>query len=100
MKNVGRKDDYILQELLNLAFRLDIRIRREALGDDEAPAKSGLVYLEGKPVLFLDRRLSASASVEVLVHELAPFPLDGVYVKPAIRELMEHRTSGGREHTE
>ncbi len=76
---------------MNLALRLNIQIRREVLGDEESPAKSGLIYLEGDPVLFLDRRLSASDAVEVLVHELAPFPLDGVYVKPAVRELLERR---------
>ncbi len=94
MKNEGRKDEHLLQELSNLALRLDIHIRREVLGDEETSAKSGLVYLEGEPVIFLDKRLSTSASVEVLVHELAPFPLDGVYLKPAVRELLERRRHG------
>lgn len=97
---MDRKDVFLLQELLNLVSRLNIRIRREMLGDEEAPAKSGLIYLKGEPVLFLDRRLSASAAVEVIVRELTPFPLEGVYIKPAVRELMERQAFGGRGHTE
>ena len=98
MKKWDRREDYLLQELLSLAFRLDIHIRKEALGDDEAPAKSGLAYVDGYPVIFLERSLPNTASVDVLVGALASFPLDGVYVKPAVRNLLENRKSQDHEY--
>ena len=80
------KYEHLLDELLKLAERLEIEVRREYLGDIEAPAQSGLVYLRGEPILFLDIRLAPREAVET-----ADFPLDDVYVKPAVRRLLEAR---------
>ncbi len=82
------KHEHLLGELLQLAAQLDIEVRREYLGDAEAPAESGLVRLKGKHILFLDRRLTPLEAVEVVVSVLAPFSLDHVYVKPAVRSLL------------
>jgi len=85
------KYEHLLDELLKLAERLEIEVRREYLGDIEAPAQSGLVHLRGKPILFLDIRLAPREAVETAASVLADFPLDDVYVKPAVRRLLEAR---------
>ena len=85
------KYEHLLDELLKLAERLEIEVRREYLGDIEAPAHSGLVHLRGKPILFLDIRLAPREAVETAASVLADFPLDDVYVKPAVRRLLEAR---------
>ena len=85
------KNEHLLDELLKLAQNLDIEIRREHLGDADAPAQSGLVRLMGVPILFLDSRLTPRDAVDVVARVLAPFPLDDVYVKPAVRHLLEER---------
>ena len=87
--------EHLLDELLKLAERLDVEVRREYLGDVEEPAQSGLVRLKGAPILFLDTRLTPREAVEVLARVLAPFPLDDVYVKPAVRRLLETRGEDG-----
>ncbi len=95
LKKKNEKSEFILAELVHLADQMDVQIRREALGDDEAPAESGLAHLDGRPVIFLDRRLEAVEAVGVLVRELAKFGMDDIYIKPAIRKLFEDIKEGG-----
>lgn len=85
------KYEHLLDELLKLAERFEIEVRREYLGDTEAPAQSGLVHLRGEPILFLDIRLSPREAVETAARVLADFPLDDVYMRPAVRRLLEDR---------
>ena len=83
------KHQIIMQELLELAFRLEIKVRRERLGDEDVPVQSGLAWVDHQPVLFLDSRLSAPEAVDILVRELAGFPLEDLYIKPGIRALLD-----------
>lgn len=95
MKKKKAIAEFILVELFHLADQLDVEVRREKLGDDEAPADSGLVVIEGRAVIFLDRSLDAAGSVAVMVRELSGFPMEDIYLKPAIRDLFEKQSSGG-----
>jgi hypothetical protein len=83
------KDLIILEELLEVAHRLDIRVRRERLGDDEVPVKSGLAWIDHQPVLFLDSKLTPSEATQILLKELAGFPIEEIYIKPGIRALLQ-----------
>ncbi|MGD8353241.1 MAG: hypothetical protein PVJ01_03670 [Pseudomonadota bacterium] len=83
------KDLIILEELLEVAHRLDIRVRRERLGDDEVPVRSGLAWIDHQPVLFLDSKLAPSETTQILLKELAGFPIEEIYIKPGIRALLQ-----------
>lgn len=71
-------------ELEQLARRLGVEVRREAL-----PVPGGLCQLRGRWTLFLDTALSVAEQVEVLVGALRRFDLSQVYVRPALRQLLE-----------
>ena len=86
------KNQHILVDLLELAHRLGIKVRRERLGDENEPVQSGLAWVDFKPFLFLDSRLSAPEAVDILVRELAGFPLEDLYIKPGIRALLDPDT--------
>ena len=85
---------HYLEELMRLAAQLDVTVRVERLGDEETPVESGLAWVEGKPTLFIDSRLADIQKVEVAARELSTFPLEGIYLKPAIRKLLEKTGSG------
>ena len=89
------KNQVIVHELLELAHRLEIRVRRERLGDEDVPVKSGLAWIDNCPVLFLDSRLSGQEAVEILVKELSDFPLENLYIKPGIRALFDPAPEDG-----
>jgi hypothetical protein len=81
---------HFLEELLRLAALLDVTVRVERLGDEETPVESGLAWVEGEATLFIDSRLTDIQKVEVAARELSTFSLEGFYIKPAIRELLEN----------
>jgi len=81
------KYQIIMHELLELAHRLEIKVRRERLGDEDVPVQSGLAWIDHQPVFFLDSRISAPEAVDILVRELGDFPLEDLYIKPGIRAL-------------
>lgn len=81
------KNEIILRELLDLAHRFEIRVRRERLGDEDVPVQSGLAWVDNLPVLFLDSKISTAEAVGILIRELSDFPLEDVYIKPGIRAL-------------
>jgi len=83
------KNQVIVHELLELARRLEIKVRRERLGDEDVPVLSGLAWVDNCPVLFLDSRISPAEAVEVMVRELADFSLEDIYIKPGIRALFD-----------
>ena len=84
----ARDPQFLLPDLLMLAERLGIEVRREALGDAETEVKSGLAMVDGRPILFLDSRIGSREAVEVFVRELRAYPLEDVYLKPALRDLL------------
>ena len=74
----------ILQELETLAADLAVEIRYEAL-----EGNGGLCRYEDKTCIIANRALAVSERVHLLSRELARFPLDDVFIRPRIRELLE-----------
>jgi hypothetical protein len=79
---------HYLAELMKVAAQLDVQVRVERLGDAETPIESGLAWVEGKAVMFLDPRLSDLEKVQVIAREISRFPTEELFLKPAIRELL------------
>lgn len=79
---------HLLQELESVATELSVEIRRE----DLEGSRSGLCRLRGRTCILLDRRLSVPERVAVLAHSLAGLDLGDVFLRPAVRELLEVRS--------
>ena len=74
----------VLQELEALAEELAVELRYDAL-----ESNGGLCKFRGKTCLILNRALSVSERIHLLSRELSRFPLDDVFIRPHIRELLE-----------
>lgn len=84
----------LLEELKALATRLGFEVREEKLLREVGyRVRSGSCRVRGAPVIFLDRGLSPSAQLDILVEELAGQPLDELYLSPAARRLLDHAAS-------
>jgi len=77
------EDTIVLREFENLARRLgiDIRYTNEGL--------SGLCIVKGKQVLFIDKTLDKRNKIEVFAREFKTLDIEGVFVVPVIRRLLE-----------
>jgi len=77
-------DSIILQDLESLATDLAIEIRYDAL-----EGRGGLCKYGGKTYLIVNRSLSVQERIHLLSRALSRFPLDDVFLRPQIRELLE-----------
>ncbi len=82
-------DDHTALILLEeLADRLDIPIRYESITDD-LTGPGGLCRIEGKHTLLIDVKATTEERIRIMTEALRRFDLSAVYVKPALRELLE-----------
>lgn len=80
-------DAHLLQELETLACDLAVEVRRE----DLEGSRGGLYRLRDRTCILIDRRLSVPERVDLMARALACLPLGGVFIRPAVRELLERR---------
>ena len=83
------KDDFLLYQLEELAGKLGIEIRYENLTAEESSGSGGLCRLKGNYVLILHSQATAEEKIRIIVEALRQFPIGDIYVKPALRELLE-----------
>lgn len=86
----GVVDDHIaLDQLEVLADGLGIEIRYEKIPQDDVTIAGGRYRLKGKNVVVIDSRATTKDRVRILVQALKPFDLADIYIRPALRELLE-----------
>ncbi len=83
-------DNTTLMRLEELADALGIPVRYEKIPDEEDFIISGgLCRLEGNPVIIINSRVGTRTKIRALVSALRQFDLDEVYVRPALRNLLD-----------
>jgi len=82
-------DDHIALSLLEeLADKLSIPIRYETI-KDELTGLGGLCRVDGEFILIIDSTAIAKEKIEIMTEALRRFDLGDIYVRPALRELLE-----------
>ncbi len=89
--------EQVYQHLENLAEQLGISIRYEDLYDSQAGAKSGLCKVRGRHFYIMDTSNILGERIRLLSQCLGRLDLEGVYVLPAIRELLQGALPRGKE---
>lgn len=75
--------------LNELAVQLGVEVRLEALADDDDyAARGGLCRLGQRLVAFVERRLPPEGRNRQLGQALKGLELEGVYLRPAVREFL------------
>jgi hypothetical protein len=82
-------DEIILLQLEALAERLGILVRDENINIEDVSSNGGLCLVEGKYILILNSKATVQEKIKVAIKALQQFDLSNVYIKPAIRELLE-----------
>ncbi len=83
------KPDKIYQHLVELAEKLDIDVSEQNFKISGFPVTSGICKVKGKNRIILDKHRSRGDKIEIIIESLKPFPLDDIFVIPAIRELLK-----------
>ena len=82
------KPEKTYQYLEDLAEQLGISIRYDDFSDPEVPARSGLCKVRGHHFYFMDNSKSLPEKIRLLSQCLSRMDLEGVYVLPAVRDLL------------
>jgi hypothetical protein len=85
-------EEFILNQLEELAGRLGIAVRYEPVNVEESSEAGGLCRLKGKYVLIIHSRASVNEKIRIIAQAVRQFPLEGIYLKPALRKLLEEPT--------
>ena len=76
----------ILEELTGLLEAHGVAIRKEALDE----SGGGLCRIQGKTVLFLDKRASVSELVTLCADAVVQIvDIDNIYLRPELRQLFQ-----------
>jgi hypothetical protein len=82
-------DEVLLNQLEELAEKLEISVRDENINSEESSSTGGLCRVEGKYILILNSMATVKEKIKVIIKALQQFDLSEIYIKPFIRELLE-----------
>ena len=87
-----------IDQLEELVERFGIKIRYEPLKQEEdlIRIRWGLCLLRGEYVLIIDSKATMGEKIRTLAEAMRHFDIDQVYIRPALRELLE-KVAGQRE---
>ncbi|MEA3357970.1 MAG: hypothetical protein U9R17_00930 [Thermodesulfobacteriota bacterium] len=79
----------VLENLKDLADKLNVEIIYENMGWDELPITGGLCKVKGKYKVFVDQSQSIEKQIEILAKAFAFFNTEDVYMLPVVRQILE-----------
>ncbi len=79
----------MLERLNDALDKCGISMEVRKLDDEEVNIESGLCEVEGRRVLIVDKRLGIEGRINVILKTLKTLNLEGVYIQPALRELID-----------
>lgn len=82
-------DHATLSQLEGLAYTLGIQIRYEKIMEDELSRAGGLCRVKGEWVIIINSRATINEKIHTLTKSLKNFDLNNIYMRPALRELLE-----------
>jgi len=83
------QEEILLQHLEELAGKLEICVRSENINMDESSSTGGLCRVEGQYILILNSKADVQDKIQVMIKALQNFDLDEIYIKPAVRRLLD-----------
>lgn len=79
----------VLDHLEALAYGLGVQVRYERLESETAFPTGGLCKIKDKHFIIINSGATTSEKIRTITRALRRFDLSGIYLKPAIRDLLE-----------
>jgi len=80
----------IMSHLEELAHTLEIQIRYEHLGGESIFSSGGLCRIKNKDIIIINSMATTREKIQTLAKALRRFDLGEIYLKPALRDLLEN----------
>ena len=88
---INLNEEILLNQLEELAEKLEILVRDENINIEESSTTGGLCRIEGEYILILHSKATVKEKIQVMITALQQFDIGDIYIKPAIRELLEEK---------
>jgi hypothetical protein len=85
----GLDDRTLLHHMEEVAFAIGLDIRYERLEGEASGFPGGLCRIRSKPVLILNAEATPREKIMALAKALRRFDLSRVYLRPAVREILD-----------
>jgi len=79
----------VLGHLEALAHALGIQIRYESIESETTFPSGGLCRIRDKQVIIVNMKAPVGEKIQTLIQALRRFDLGNIYLKPALRDLLE-----------
>ena len=89
--------EQLYRHLEDLAEQLGISIRHENLSNRDPAVSSGLCRVRGNHLFLMDEAKPLSDKIRALSECLSRMDLEGVYLLPAVRRILEENRENGLE---
>jgi hypothetical protein len=86
-----------IDHLEALAHKLGVLVRYEHLDTETAFPSGGLCRIRDKHIIIVNARAAPAEKVKTLISALRRFDLSEIYLKPAIRDLLEDNGGWDKE---
>jgi hypothetical protein len=83
------EDIIILNQLEELADKLEIVVRDENINIEELSSNGGLCRIEEEYIIILNSKATVKEKIHIMITALQQFDLSSIYIKPVIRELLD-----------
>ncbi len=80
----------VLEHLEQIAAKLGVELRYENLSVAGVKSDGGFCKLMGKPMILVNRNDSQKRKIFILAKSLNNLNLEGIFIPPAIRRILEH----------
>ena len=80
---------YLLSQLEGVAYKLGVGVRYETFGNDNEDRPGGYCRLGNKKYIIVNKNLPLHAKVIVIGLALKHLDLEGIYVRPAVRDFLD-----------
>ncbi len=88
-------EQVLLEQLEGVAKALEIEVRYENLRKESRYNPGGLCRIRGEKVIIVHRKALLEEKVRVLAAAVKRFDLNGVYLRPGLREFLAQVEPGG-----
>ncbi len=82
-------DTSLLEHLEELASRLGVTLREENLTSNIYSSGGGYCTVQGQQFIFINKKDSRQRKIRILARSLKRFNLEGGFVPPAVRRVIE-----------
>ena len=79
----------LLQQLEEIAGRLNIKVQHESLKNEDPSTFGGYCRIKDQHMIIFHSKAPVSRKIEIFTEALKRFEIDDLYLLPALRELLK-----------